>query len=470
MKKEIFISLIILGILLLSCPVILLGQQVVANQEELLRKFDNSDRIYTKLQIDNVVSYFYQRKIGEAIVEKNFIRYQFNVNTEELIEDSTQWREGLPLNVEPIITQELAEDMVEGEVQYTSLYFISPNTDVFPVDPIPENPCWIVRSIDTNRFIVTIIDAMTGEKLGYGIPPPYEGFSQHGPDWGACPQPAIWYDHAENARVWFNTMGYNTERVGNATDAKVQSHVQSDGTAMFYELDHGGSWSYHNRCDSDINAGEIETWIASYSSMVFTFLGSCDGMCDQTDNHFSFEFRKGSNNGTVAVGYCGMSSFNCETYCWPNAIDWQTTLFTWMNSGYTVQYAFNKANLAYPNCAGANNCMRFAGDASLRVVPVVTRSLCGSVYNGNGGPLNQNTRRHYIRCNVNVPSGQTLTIGAGADLIFLNNSKIDANGTLEANGSAGQIRFVSENNESNGMEFTGEVEITAGGEIKIYDN
>jgi len=469
MKKEIFISLIILGILLLSCPVILLGQQVVANQEVLLRKYDNSDRIYTKLQIDTVVSYFYQRKIGEAIVEKDFIRYQFNINTEKLIEDSTQWREGLPINVEPVFTQEQAEAMVEGEVQYTSLYFISPNTDVFPVDPIPENPCWIVRSIDTNRFIVNIIDAMTGEKLGYGIPPPYEGFSQHGPDWGPCPQDPIWYDHAENARVWFNTMGYNTERVGNASDAKVQSHVQSDETAMFYELDHGGSSEYHNQCDSDITAVEIGTWIASYSSMVFTFLGSCDGMCDQTDNHFSFEFRKGSNHGTVAVGYCGMSSVACETNCWPNAIDWQTTMFTWMNSGSTVLTAFIQANLAYPDCSGVNNCMRFAGDASLTVVPVVTRSLCGSVYNGNGGPLNQNARRHYIRCNVNVPSGQTLTIGAGADLIFLNDSKIDADGTLEANGSTGQIRFVSENNENNGMEFIGEVEIKAGGEIKIHD-
>jgi len=393
MKNKMFISLLIPGFLFVFSPIILLGQQVIANQEELLRKYDNSDRVYSKLQIDTVVSFFYQRMIGEAIVEKDFIRYQFNVNTEELIEDSTQWRAGLPENVEPFITMEQVETMVDGDVQSSRLYFISPNTDVFPVEPIPDNPCWIVRSIDNNRFIVSIIDAITGEKLGFGIPPPYEGFSMHGPDWGACPQAAIWYNWAENARIWFEAMGYGTERVGNASDAKVQSHIQSDETALFYELDHGGSWSYHNQCNSDITAGEIETWIASYSSMVFTFLGSCEGMCDLTDDHFSFEFRKGSNQGTVTVGYCGMSLPQCAS-CWSNSISWQTTLFTWMAAGSTVQAAYNQADLAYPTCAGTNNCTRFAGDASLRVVPVVTRSFCGSVYNGNGGPLNRTFLRN----------------------------------------------------------------------------
>lgn len=445
------------------------AQEVIAKDEPLLRMYDNSERVYIRLQIDSVVSFFYQRKIGEIKVEKDFIRYQFNLNSKQLIEDSTHWRSDLPDSVKLYLLQDEAEALIKGEVLFSNLYYISPNSDVFPINPVPDNPCWVINSLDSNFYTVTIIDAVTGEELGNGIPPPYEGFSMHGPDWGACPQAPIWYDWANNAKNWFNTMGYNTERVGNASDAKVQSHIQSDATAMFYELDHGGSTEFHNQCDSDITAGEIETWIADYSSMVFAFIGSCGGMCSIGDNNFSFEFRKGSTNGTTTVGYCGMSTAAC-TDCWNNSIDWQTSLFDEMNSGSTVQAAFNQANLDYPVCAGANNCTRFAGDASLTVVPVVTRSLCGNVYNGGGGPLNQNTRRHYIRCNVYVSVGQTLTIGPGADLIFLNDSELTANGTLQADGSTGQIRLVSESNENNGMEFTGEMEIRSGGEIKIYDN
>lgn len=468
MKKYRYISILFL------CNFLLIsnfasGQQVIAKNEPLLNSYDNSAREYTKLQIDSVVSFFYQRKIGDITVEKDFIRYQFNLNSKRLIEDSVHWRTDLPDSVNLYLLKEEAEALVRGEVQFSKLYYISEYSDVFPISPVPDNPCWVINSIDSNLYLVTILDAVTGEELGLGVPPPYEGFSMHGPDWGACPQAAIWYDWANNAKNWFNTMGYNTERVGNASDAKVQSHIQSDETAMFYELDHGISTEYHNQCDSDITAGEIETWIGNYSSMVFAFIGSCGGMCSVGDNNFSYEFRKGSTSGTVTVGYCDMSTAKC-TDCWNNSIAWQTSLFDEMNSGSTVQAAFNQANLDYPVCAGANNCTRFAGDASLTVVPVVTRSLCGNIYNGSGGPLNQNARRHYIRCDIYSSAGQTLTIGPGADLIFLNDSELTANGTIEADGSTGQIRLVSESNESNGMEFTGELEMRSGGEIKIYDN
>jgi len=468
MKKFILLSLLVHVLLLMVFPSVTAGQQVMASHEPLLSRVDNSDRVYTMLQVDSIVSYFHQRMIGDAIVERDFIRYKFNLTTDQLIEDSVSWRDGLPESVEPVIAREQAEAMCEGMIQFSDLWIISPGTDIFKLDPIPSNPCWIVSSIDNGRMMLTIIDAITGEKLGNGIPPPYEGFTQYGPDWGNCPMPPYYYAYAENARIWFEAMGYSTESVGNASGAKVQSHIQSDNTAMFYELDHGGSTSYHNQCDDDITATEIETWINAYASMPFAFVGSCGGLCALGDGNFSFEFRKGSSIGTATVGYCDMSAAWCAT-CWSYAIPWQTELFTHMDAGSTVQYGFTQANLDYPTCAGANNCTRFDGDASLRVVPVITRSLCGNVYNGSGGPLNVNTRRHYLRCNITVPSGQTLTIGPNADLIFLNNSKIDAIGTLEADGSSGQIRLVSESNETVGIEFTGQIEVYNSGEIKIYD-
>jgi hypothetical protein len=74
-----------------------------------------------------------------------------------------------------VITKEEAESMVRGEVPFTKLYIISPYSVVFPIKPTPENPCWIVRSVDNGNTIVTIIDAMNGKILGYGVSPPVPG-------------------------------------------------------------------------------------------------------------------------------------------------------------------------------------------------------------------------------------------------------------------------------------------------------
>ena len=270
-------------------------EMVAPGEDSLLGRHEQSDKVFKKLRSDEVkiISYFHQRKIGEAIVEKDFIRYRFHMDTGELIDEKKRWREDLPDQLPPIIRKQEAELMVEGEVRFSTLNYISPESEVFPIKPTPTNPCWVVRSKVGGRPVVTIIDAVTGEKLGYGVPPPSDGLAIHGPDWGACPQDPIWYNHAENARSWFATMGYNATRIGNASDWDVQSRIQSDSLAMFYELDHGGSSGFHNQCDSDITATEIGTWIANFANMPFAFLGSCDGMCDQTANHFSFEFRKG---------------------------------------------------------------------------------------------------------------------------------------------------------------------------------
>jgi hypothetical protein len=40
---------------------------------------------------------------------------------------------------------------------------------------------------------------------------------------------------------------------------------------------------------------------------------------------------------------------------------------------------------------------------------------------------------------------------------------------LNANGATGQTRFVSEEDNRKGMQFTGQLRIMNGGEIKIYE-
>ncbi len=470
-KKTLIMTFIIAGIVVIGlfrsvrAETVLRTEMVTASKDALLAKHEKSDKVFEKLQIEKVASYFHQRKIGDAIVEKEFIRYQFNTETGELIEQKKQWRSGLPEQVTPVISREQAEAMVEGTVQFTRLYIISPESDVFPIEPTPDNPCWIVRSIDDAKMLVTIIDAMTGEKLGYGIPPPYEGLSINGPDHDPDCADCIWPEWAENARYWFDDkMGYSTQKLCNATQAQIQSHVQSNSTAMLYELDHGGSTSFKNNCYDDTYASEIETWIANYASMPFAFIGSCEGLCDTGNNTFSYEFRKGSNVDAVTVGYCNMSADKCDT-CWDYSISWQTALFDYMDQGYTVQQAFDHAMASYPTCGGTNNCMRIAGDTSMRFSPEVIRARCGS-YSGTW--TYNSSRANYIQCDVTAIGGG-LTINPNVDLIFLNDSKITGSSMVSADGSTGQIRFVSESDTTKGMEFTGQLRIKNGGQIKIYE-
>jgi hypothetical protein len=127
---------------------------------------------FARVEIADRIVYSHQRRIDDAIVEGDYIVYQFDKNTTELIDKRMHWRSDLPEHVTPVITKEEAGSMVRGEVQFTKLYIISPDSVVFPLEPTPENPCWVVRSIDNGSIVVTIIDAMNGKILGYGVPPP----------------------------------------------------------------------------------------------------------------------------------------------------------------------------------------------------------------------------------------------------------------------------------------------------------
>jgi hypothetical protein len=349
----------------------------ITNPIEVLQKYEADYKQFKEIKIDNKSVYFQQRMIDGVIVEKNFKVYQFDENG-NLLKKNIYWREDLPEHLPPtkIISKEKAESMVNGTIQFSKLYIISSDSDVFPIKPTPKNPSWVVRSIINNTVVITIIDAVTGNILGYGIPPPmYNAFSLTGPT-GNYPCSGGWDAWYENAKDWFNTMGYNVETIKWPTKSEIQNHIQSDETALFYELAHGGSYSFANGCLDGNNyeittANDIETWISGFKKMPFTFLGSCEGMCDTNDNTFSYEFRKGSMVDTATVGYCNMDKDYCDS-CWIFSRNWQNEMFYYMNLGWTIKAAFDQANEDYPMCA-ASNCMRFAGDENFKVVPVVKR-------------------------------------------------------------------------------------------------
>ena len=160
--------------LALVISVLSLGVLGAAEDDDLLGKYETGDKEFERYEIGDAIVYYHQRMIDEAIVEFDYIRYRFDKNTKELIEKGIHWRDDLPEHLPPIISREEAESMVEGEIHSSSLYFIDPESHVFPITPTPKNPCWAVRILDERGYIkdVIVIDAVEGRIVGHGIPPP----------------------------------------------------------------------------------------------------------------------------------------------------------------------------------------------------------------------------------------------------------------------------------------------------------
>ncbi|MEJ2745550.1 MAG: hypothetical protein P8123_07705 [bacterium] len=128
-------------------------------------------------EIGKRIVYFCQRKVDSAIVEGDFLNYQFDKATGKLLKKKVQWRDNLPEHLPPdIISQDVAEyfavEDVGEEVTYSALYYISPESYVFPFKPTPKNPCWVVGTVAQGVTIVKVFDAVTGEYLGEAVPPP----------------------------------------------------------------------------------------------------------------------------------------------------------------------------------------------------------------------------------------------------------------------------------------------------------
>jgi hypothetical protein len=389
-----------LGYVALSALIVLVALQPALAASGLLSKYESGDRTFQEGEFGDKVVFYHQRTIGEATVEKDHVIYQFDRESGDLISRQVKWRDDLPEELPAgLISREVAESAAGGDVQFSKLYYISPESAVFLIDPVPQDPCWVVRSLVDGRRVIKIVNAVTGDLLGDGVPPPYTAFSFTGP-W-ECPYYGGWTSWYQNAATWFNTMGYSTEGVQWPTLEQIRGHVKSDHTAMFYELNHGGSTSFMYGCDGsaglDVQAFKVAMWIENRAKMPFTFLGSCEGMCDTLGGSFSDAFRKSSWEATTTVGYCHMAETWCAD-CWSESILWQAALFDHMNQGLPVYDAFLLANADVPSC-GLNECMRFAGDPGFAVVPAVMRDPIVpdvEVLSPNGGEVIEYNTNHEI--------------------------------------------------------------------------
>ena len=248
-----------------------------------LSAYETGDKQFKRYDIGDKTVYWNQRTVGDAIVEGDYIRYQFDRDSGALLTKKTEWRDGLPAQLPPIIPREQAEAGIGREILHSILYLISPDSFVHPITPVPQNPCWVVTSADDLDIYVDIIDAVTGEYLGHGVPPPYEGFAFSGPtyltegtmEWAefddfrvrnyCSPQPA-WGDWSADEEEgspppWYNS-NWGYRRQGNVTASAACGNLS--GYQMELKLHYGAGNS---------SGGEVflnGSSLANFSDIRFT--------------------------------------------------------------------------------------------------------------------------------------------------------------------------------------------------------
>ena len=213
---------------------------VTPSEDELLGKYEKSDRTFKKSITNRTIIYVHYRSIDGVPVDGDHRIYVFDKNTKALIRKAIYWRDDLPEHLPPVISKEQAESIAGGGS--ATLRFVSPQFFVSPPEQATKNPCWVVwidkgdvYGLGYSIYNITIVDAVEGKILGYGLPPPSAGFSFTGPH-NATNCTGAWTELYQNAESWFETMGYPTEAVLYPNDAKVKSHIQSYETTMFYEV------------------------------------------------------------------------------------------------------------------------------------------------------------------------------------------------------------------------------------------
>jgi len=146
----------------------------ISCEDDLVEVLRTSELEFKRYEIGDWVVYQHRRMIDGAKVEFDRIWYKFDKGSGELLEKDVRWRDDLPDHLPPVIPKEQAEAMVQGPIHSTALYYISPESDVYPIEPAPKNPCWVVKIADDEDHVVDIvvIDAVEGKVLGHGMPPP----------------------------------------------------------------------------------------------------------------------------------------------------------------------------------------------------------------------------------------------------------------------------------------------------------
>ena len=212
---------------------------------------------------------------------------------------------------------------------------------------------WIVPEEDGKTKIV---DAVTGETVGHGTPPPtnrsisvsgyHEGY--HDP----------WRDYRGNATSYFNRWGYSTWNAYAPAKSSMGARIRNYDYKMYFCIAHGDG----NQCKLSsrewMYSSEVRSYMSGRHPFQFSFLGQCGAFTGRKRNSMYYALMKGRTTGTCAIGY-----YNAHLSAgWRYSLSWQKKLFKTVDDGHSWYIAFQRANATYPAC---REMVRFVGDTTL---------------------------------------------------------------------------------------------------------
>ena len=328
--------------------------------DEIYNEIENRDCRILSIDeiIGNVRVKYWEHVIDGVKVKNDYILLHLDPNSNNILHYEYDWSNvGIPVE-EPVKNvfepkEYFWMDTVIFNDEEDCTYF-------YTFNEVQEYPvlCHEVRHEDGT----TILYSLDGNSIGQGIPAPSEGFSLSGYHNATWPDP--WLPHRQNASYWFSKWCSSETSLSNPTPATISTYVKDSDVELFYELAHGGSWSFQANAAgsyyySSGSGYNVQSDMANRQPITFAFIGSCEGMDSTGPGTFSYEFRKGTMVNTVTVGYDGMGS--CPG--WGLAIPWQDYMFQKMNANYTIKQAFDMADAQYPTIAP---CTVFVGDINTK--------------------------------------------------------------------------------------------------------
>jgi PKD repeat protein len=355
-KIKAFLIISLLVIILLY-PIGYANQQINHDIIQQIKQTPNKTLFADKI-IGDVHVNFWIHKINNIEIKNDYILYQINKNNNEIIKYEKHWRD-----IEPIQNDISALEFNNLDIAWKKLVIFPEEHDLNNFYSIYNKQnfpllCWEVRY---NNGITSLIN-INGEKIGEGVPAPseYKGFSLSG--FCEVNSPDCWISWRHNANLWFKKWCISTTSISLPSPDTISSYVSNPEYSLFYELAHGASTYFQaNSPGVYYYSSDVEEDMLEREKNVFSFIGSCEGMTDTGEGTFSYEFRKGSLNETVTIGYTGMGT--CPG--WSVSIQWQNFMFYAMDSNYTINEAFNLACAEYQTIA---DCVVFVGDPNLKII------------------------------------------------------------------------------------------------------
>jgi len=339
-----------------------IGYATKQNEEEIIQQIKQTPNkiLMEEKTIGDIHVKYWIHKINNIEIKNDYILLQRNAKDDKIVKYEKQWR-----NIQKIPSDVSLINFDDSDIAWKNLVIFLEKNDLNNFYSIynynnQEFPlvCWEVRY---NNGITSLINA-NGQRIGEGVPAPseYKGFSLSG--FCEINSPDCWRFWRDNADNWFQKWCISTTSISLPTPDTISSYVNNSEYSLFYELAHGDSTYFQaNNPGVYYYAFDVEQDMTLREKMVFSFIGSCEGMTYTDEGTFSYEFRKGTIDDTVTVGYSGMGT--CPG--WSVSLPWQNFMFYVMDSNFTIYEAFNLACAQYPTIA---DCVVFVGDPTLKII------------------------------------------------------------------------------------------------------